>query len=238
MALPETHTDHFAGDGAGSDPLTHRLLHAAAEVFAEKGYEKAGVAEIARRAGVTTGAIYSRYGGKAELLLEAVDHHVPDALDAVLNGSGPSDRSTRLPATEVLSTLGDHLLDDLHGGHGLFLEAMVAARRDPVLADRLRERVADEDRRLGKLVDEGTHAGLFDPDLDELAVVRLAHAIGFGMLMTRSLGMELPDPDSWHDVLDRVIASLGTDAARPADPSNPADPSTTTDPSPTTGDPA
>ncbi|HBM57090.1 MAG TPA: TetR family transcriptional regulator, partial [Acidimicrobiaceae bacterium] len=33
--------------------LTERLLHAAAEVFAEEGYERAGVAEIARRAGVT-----------------------------------------------------------------------------------------------------------------------------------------------------------------------------------------
>jgi len=223
VASQQTRNKHISGDDSETDRLTHRLLHAAAEVFAEKGYEKAGVAEIARRAGVTTGAIYSRYGGKAELLLEAVDHHVPDALDAVLNGSGPSDRSAQLPATEVLSTLGDHLLDDLHGGHGLFLEAMVAARRDPDLADRLRERVADEDRRLGKLVDEGTHAGLFDQDLDELAVVRLAHAIGFGMLMTRSLGMELPDPDSWHDVLDRVIASLGAENPSPA----PTDPSPT-----------
>ena len=58
MALvPElTHT--------GQDELNEKLLHAAAEVFAENGYEKAGVAEIARRAGVTTGAIYSRYRGK------------------------------------------------------------------------------------------------------------------------------------------------------------------------------
>ena len=75
-------------------------------MFAEKGYEKAGVAEIARRAGVTTGAIYSRYGGKAELLLEAVDHHVPDSIDSVLNGSGNLGSPT-----EVLSMLGDHLLD-------------------------------------------------------------------------------------------------------------------------------
>ena len=36
------------------------LIKAAAEVFAERGYAVAGVAEIARRAGVTTGAIYRR----------------------------------------------------------------------------------------------------------------------------------------------------------------------------------
>ena len=194
-----------------SNELTDRLLHAAAEVFAEKGYERAGVAEIARRAGVTTGAIYNRFGGKAELLLEAVDHHVPRSLDNVLNGA--SESVGRLPATKVLSTLGDHLLDDLDGGHGLFLEAMVAARRDPELAARLRERVADEDRRLGKLVDEGTSDGLLDPDLDQQAVVRLAHAIGFGMLLTRSMGLDLPDPDHWHVVIGRVLDGLALPSA-------------------------
>ncbi len=200
MALADAHftqSDDTSGDG-----LTHRLLHAAAELFAEKGYEKAGVAEIARRAGVTTGAIYNRFGNKAELLLEAVDHHMPDSLDAVLN-SGESGS-----ATEVLSSLGDHLLDDLDGGHGLFLEAVVAARRDPQLAERLRARMADEDRRLGKIVSEGTSDRLLDPDLDEQAVVRLAHAIGFGMMLTRSMGLDLPEPEHWHAVIDRVLAGL------------------------------
>jgi len=200
-----------AQHASGGD-LTHRLLHAAAEVFAEKGYEKAGVSEIARRAGVTTGAIYSRYGGKAELLLEAVDHHVPDSIDSVLNGSGNLGSPT-----EVLSMLGDHLLDPLDGGHGLFLEAIVAARRDPVLAERLRLRVEDEDRRLGKLVDEATSDGLFDADLDEQAIVRLAHAIGLGMLLTRSMGLGLPSPEHWHTVIDRVLGGL-------AEPDGPAGP--------------
>ena len=174
-------------------------------MFAEKGYERAGVAEIARRAGVTTGAIYSRYGGKAELLLEAVDHHVPDSIDNILNGG-----SAVSSPTEVLSSLGDHLLDPLDGGHALFLEAVVAARRDPDLADRLRRRVEEEDRRLGKLVDEATTEGLFDPGLDEQSVVRLAHAIGFGMLLTRSMGLELPAGENWHEVINRVITGLAS----------------------------
>ena len=37
-------------DGAGDDTRA-RLLRAAADVFAERGYAGAGVAEIARRAG-------------------------------------------------------------------------------------------------------------------------------------------------------------------------------------------
>ena len=187
-----------------TDDLTERLLHAAAEVFGDKGYEKAGVAEIARRAGVTTGAIYSRYSGKADLLLDAVDHHVPRELTALLSGSGKSGSPV-----DVLSQLGAHLVDQLDEGAGLLLEAVVAARRDPDLAERLRRRVEDEDARLGKLVDEATADGLFDSDLDRLAIVRVAHAIGFGMLLTRSMGLDLPSADSWTAVIDRVIGAAG-----------------------------
>ena len=59
-------------DLAEIDDTTERLVTAAAQVFAERGYDGAGVQEIARRAGLTTGAIYSRFSGKAELLAEAI----------------------------------------------------------------------------------------------------------------------------------------------------------------------
>src|SRR3954466_3218553 len=49
-----------------------RLLQAAAEVFAERGYEGAAVSDIARRAGFTTGALHGRFRDKAELLLGVV----------------------------------------------------------------------------------------------------------------------------------------------------------------------
>jgi AcrR family transcriptional regulator len=68
-------TDEVISDAVESsgDPLRDRLVAAAAEVFAEKGYDGAGVAEIAKRAGLTTGAIYGRFTGKAELLLAAIE---------------------------------------------------------------------------------------------------------------------------------------------------------------------
>ena len=55
-------------DDLRSDETRARLVDAAAEVFSERGYDGAGVQEIARRAGLTTGAIYGRFTGKAELL--------------------------------------------------------------------------------------------------------------------------------------------------------------------------
>lgn len=54
------------------DSTRQRLLDAATEVFLEKGFEGTRVAEIARRAGLTTGAIYGNFDNKADLLTAAL----------------------------------------------------------------------------------------------------------------------------------------------------------------------
>ena len=52
-------------------PTRERLLNAAADACVEFGYEGATLSDIARRAHVSTPAIYSHFSGKAELLVEA-----------------------------------------------------------------------------------------------------------------------------------------------------------------------
>ena len=99
-----------------------KLTDAAAEVFAERGYDGAGVAEISRRAGVTTGAIYSRYRGKSELLFDALDTAVEEHLDSILTSSEYTS-----PA-EVLSSLGALVLDKHGDQDALLLVAVVACR--------------------------------------------------------------------------------------------------------------
>ena len=50
-----------------------RLLEAAAKVIARDGYQGARLADVAREAGLTTGAIYSNFRDKQELFLAAFD---------------------------------------------------------------------------------------------------------------------------------------------------------------------
>ena len=63
-------------------PTRERLLGAAADATVEFGYEGATLADIARRADVSTPAIYSHFSGKAELLVEACKRE----LDIISNG--------------------------------------------------------------------------------------------------------------------------------------------------------
>jgi AcrR family transcriptional regulator len=54
---------------ARADATRQALLSAAQEVFADRGYADAGIAEIVERSGISVGSLYHHYGGKAGLYL-------------------------------------------------------------------------------------------------------------------------------------------------------------------------
>jgi AcrR family transcriptional regulator len=58
------------------EEVRRRLLDAAAEVFARRGYQAARLDEIAYAAGFTKGAVYSNFAGKHALLAELIEQHV------------------------------------------------------------------------------------------------------------------------------------------------------------------
>lgn len=192
----------------GPDPIGERLLDAAAEVFAERGYDGAGVAEIARRAGVTTGAIYSRFSGKADLLVSALDARTSDELDALF-----ADHQFAGRAESILTVAGSHLVDRTPTmGEPLLLEAFVAARRDPAVASMLRERIAERDARLAEIMEAAKASGGISRDLDTQALVTFCHAVGFGFLLFEALDVELPAPAPWEQLIAHLVSALGAGA--------------------------
>jgi AcrR family transcriptional regulator len=187
------------------DTTRERLVRAAAEVFSEKGYDRAGVQEIARRAGLTTGAIYSRYTGKAELLLEAIQSTSNDEFDALF-----ADHRFEQRATDLLTTVGSHLVSRETGrGEGLLLEAFVAARRDPEVAALLRQQVDERAGRVAELVRSAKANGGIDAELDTFSIVRFCHAVGLGFLLFEALDSEMPDAEPWEDLIKRLVEALG-----------------------------
>lgn len=196
------------------DDTARRLVDAAAEVFAEKGYDGAGVAEIARRAGLTTGAIYSRFSGKAELLAEAIRLHTADEFDQLF---AQDDAETDTQA--LLNRVGLHLVTRApHGGSPILLEAFVAARRDDEVREVLAEHLAERVERLRGLVDAGKAVGSLDPTLDTAAMVHFAHAVGLGFLLYEALGTEHPAPDAWRELIARIVSSLDPSHTPPTAP--------------------
>ncbi|WP_344592851.1 TetR/AcrR family transcriptional regulator [Actinomadura vinacea] len=54
---------------ARADATRRALLDAAQQVFADRGYADAGIAEIVESSGISVGSLYHHYGGKAGLYL-------------------------------------------------------------------------------------------------------------------------------------------------------------------------
>jgi AcrR family transcriptional regulator len=86
------------------------LVAAARRVFLERGFHGASVDEISAEAGYTTGAIYSRFGGKDELFLAVIDDHL--------------ERRTRLYTEAALAA------PDFESAYRELIRAAVAAGRE------------------------------------------------------------------------------------------------------------
>jgi TetR/AcrR family transcriptional regulator, repressor for uid operon len=190
------------------DATRQRLVAAAAEVFAERGYDGAGVQEIARRAGLTTGAIYSRYSGKAELLRDAIAENSTDELDELFN-----QHRFEGHVSDVIRVAGSHLVERTaqhatEPGAALLLEAFVAARRDPEIRTVVKAMLEDRAGRLAEIIEAAKADGSVDPAVDTDAAVRFCHAVGLGFLVYEALELDLPRSEPWEALITRLVVAL------------------------------
>src|SRR6476659_851218 len=90
-------------------PKRDAILRAAIDVFAERGYFNAQVADVARAAGVAAGTVYLYFKGKDDLLVSIFDRSMRDGLAAgraaVADLDDPRERLRRL-ARAHLARLG------------------------------------------------------------------------------------------------------------------------------------
>lgn len=105
------------------------LTEAAFGVFAEQGYEKASVGDIAKRAGIGQGTLYRYVDGKRELLDLVFDMCVDELMKAIspddmleVTTTGDADE-----AMQMISDLGDRLFALVDGRPDLLKLLLVQA---------------------------------------------------------------------------------------------------------------
>jgi AcrR family transcriptional regulator len=193
---------------AAADTSTReRLIAAAIEVFAEQGYEGARLQDIARAAGLTTGAVYANYRGKAELLFDAIGARAGAELDGLLHGT--PEMGTRA----LLEQLGDRLPQPRGNNPSLLIDAIAAARRDDDLAALIRARLGRRESILADIVVRAKHDGSVDDSISTDAFARFCTMLATGAVVLRGLGIEQPDPDDWHALIARLLDALAPDLA-------------------------
>jgi AcrR family transcriptional regulator len=182
-----------------------RLLRAAADVFARRGYDGTRVADIAATAGVSNGALYAHFGSKAELLVAALRTNGHQML-AELFATDP-DR----PITELLLEVGRSLSRPRDASGYLAVEALVAARRDDDVAPPMREWIGERADWLAELVRIGQTGGELDGAVSPRALAHFCLLLGMGGAVINS-ELNPVDEDEWADLLARVVRGLAPPA--------------------------
>jgi AcrR family transcriptional regulator len=192
-----------------TEPSTRdRLVAAAIEVFVEQGYEQARVQDIARAAGLTTGAIYANFRDKRELLLAAIADRTAAEVDALVQAAASS------PPRDVLAALGSRIAFR-ENDRPLLLDAVVASERDPALADLLNDLLAQRHDRIAGLVEHGKSDHTIDTAIDTDVFTRFCLTIALGSLVVRALQLPQPDPDQWAALIERLLDATAPTEATP-----------------------
>ncbi|MEV5573579.1 helix-turn-helix domain-containing protein [Spirillospora sp. NPDC052269] len=188
--------------GLTSEEARERLLAAAAEVFVERGYSGTATSEIARRAGLSTGAIYSRYASKAELLADAIKAYIPGELARLISDGVPG-----VPVQDVVQHLGEELPHRPRQIAAMLVEGAAAARRDPRVAEIFAGELTAHLEAVEGLVAAAQQEGAVDASLPSGALARFLLAVSLGTLFTSMMDLAPVDDADWATVINRFITA-------------------------------
>ncbi|MBO0662069.1 TetR/AcrR family transcriptional regulator [Jiella sp. MQZ9-1] len=112
---PRNERDFAAIRSAEDNALRQRILAAAADVFAERGFASASIDEVARQLGATKGLVYHRYRSKGELLadlcaegLEALNAQLEAIADRPMPAISRLTDAATSHASDVVNRIGLH----------------------------------------------------------------------------------------------------------------------------------
>lgn len=178
-----------------------RLLSAASEVFAERGYERASLDEVAAAAGLTKGAVYSSFASKDDLFYALMRDRIGERLELVGHAVEQD-----LSLEERTRDAGDGLaglISSQSDWHLLFIEFWTRAVRNPALQEEFARHRRSARAAIAAFLEQ--QASLAGVDLpvppDQLAIAVLALSNGIAI-------EHLADPDTVDPSIFGVILGL------------------------------
>lgn len=167
-----------------------RLLASARELTREKGYEKTTMEDIARHAGMTTGAIYNNFRNREDLYIALAEAYWPPIRPSVAAGSSFAEVLRELAAA-TLATVPDRRAAAV---------GFLTGRAYAMTHENLRMQASEQTARsydagaawLAETVEDG--ALPLSPEI----MVRVIHALSEGLVLQRLLTPELLTDEVFH----------------------------------------
>lgn len=172
------------------DARRRQILAAAREVFAAKGFAQTSTGEIVAASGLSTGAVYSYFPSKNDLVVAVCE----DAVDNLVDLASIRD------AAELLDRMRAR-----HSGHArLMAQVWAEAAVSPDLAALIRAQMARDQEKVAELVHrdrvERGLSGSVDPA--GVAVALLAMLTGYSQRL--AIGVDI-DTDAFRAALQALL---------------------------------
>ena len=177
-----------------------RLVAAAMEVFLERGFADTRVQDITTAAGFTTGALYSHFGSRMEILAEALvteGERLVDQLSTNLSQFGPD-------PDPVTSQLATQLTDVPSDVDRLMLEAITMATRSDEARSTIASAFTRVRGRVDELMEDALGAGRLDASTDPQAASLLFLSLTLGATVIRALDLPRADLEGVMEILGRA----------------------------------
>lgn len=192
-------TDRVPEGAPAEDPLRQKLLDAAAHVFASKGYYGTKIMDIVRAAGLSSGAVYGRFASKDDLLMEAILSRV-DINELAGRFAGRSVAEILVETSRASGPLDD--------SEAMRLEAFIAARREPQVAEAIHEGRERWRSLIEPVIRRAIADGSASPDADFDSIVYFIETLRLGLMVQRGAGQAPPSPETWQAFIGDVIRHM------------------------------
>jgi len=191
---------------------TADLILTEARAMIEEGGDNAfRVTDLAARCDVAIGLLYHYYKDRDGLIaavresqfLARIESDV-EMLSNIVSHQGN--------ATEILKILVDDMSDPRNKIRNEFrldrMDALVAARHNPDLMQRLTNAEARLSAEIVAAVQQAKLDGLVDPAVDDKALAFMLEVIPLGTALSNVYGDYLPEPEAWRTLVTRMLLSL------------------------------
>jgi len=181
-------------------PTRERILASAERLFAERGFDSVTMPAIAKASGITAGAIYKHFAGKAELFFEVVRRAV--------QSTPVTPPGVQLDVSALPTIVASYTERRLKRVRQLSIEMHQASTRDPQIRKLLRRSLETQIGQVGDGLAAAQATGALDPGLDPQALAHAAFVMILGLAHMETLAPQLVGDATWREFIRGRAAAL------------------------------
>jgi AcrR family transcriptional regulator len=184
------------------------LLNAAIQEIAASGFERARLSDIAKRAGMTPGSIYTWFENKEDLFQAALQLALTEQLQKNQTALDQADFEDSFLRQIAALVPRNHQDSAPTNAQQLLIECYYAAWRDPKAREKLLSGIESQRQMYINIFEEGQKSGLVTTDISATVLATFLLSIHTGLAMLSLAGVPRISDKEWVAMYARVAEAF------------------------------